>query len=313
VIKNHDSENGIDSWLVVDTFMFGSGGGVRMHPNITIEEIKRLARNMTYKHAILGIPIGGAKAGVCSDPESKNKKNMIEKFAKSISSLVNKGFYIPGEDMGTDNNDINLIFQSSGLKTRVNSQRQTAFSTGYGVCIAAQEAMKASGLIFSGSKVIIEGFGKVGSSVAKFMQIMGAKVVGISTNHGAVYKSTGLRVGKLLKMRNEISDRVTRVYKEGEKLEKEDIFYLPADILVPCAGPYVINEKNAKEICVKVICPGSNIPTTEKAEDILFKRGVVSIPDFISNSGGVLSAALNFFRMYFTVLIFGIISLIIKS
>lgn len=298
VIQTFDPYTGTKGVLVIDTLILSSGGGVRMIDNINIEEIKQLARTMTFKHAILGLPIGGAKAGIWAKPARSDKEKIVRAFGQSISHLVQKRHYLPGEDMGTTMKDINIILNCAGLKGRkINGESSMSIgvsSTGYGVSVAAMEALRSIGLDFSGARVAIEGFGRVGSQVAWFMNYMGAKIVALSTLQGAIYKPEGLNITNLLQMRNKIGDSVIQYCDTAEYMKKEKIFDLSVDLLVPCARTHVINEKNADNIKARVVCPGANVPLTNGAESILYEKGIISVPDFIANSGGVISSLLVF-------------------
>jgi len=165
--------------------------------------------------------------------------------------------------------------------------------TGYGVVVAAKTACEFVDLSMDGATVAIEGFGKVGGGVARYMARSGAKVVAISSIEGAVYNPDGLDVEKMLEMRKKFGDKVVLEYEDAEQIKKEELFTLPVDILVPGARPYVINKDNVDKIQARLISPGANIPVTEEADEILLKRGVVVLPDFIANSGGVIAATLD--------------------
>jgi len=166
-------------------------------------------------------------------------------------------------------------------------------ATGYGVVVAAKAACEFADMDIKGSTVAIEGFGKVGGGVARYMSEEGAKVVAISTLEGTLYGSDGLDVNRLLAMRKEFGDRVVKEYEGAQLIDKGEIYFLPVDILVPGARPYVIDRDNANRIQAKVISSIANLPISDEAEEILFNRKILSVPDFISNAGGVLLAVVD--------------------
>nr|MDO8134453.1 Glu/Leu/Phe/Val dehydrogenase dimerization domain-containing protein [Candidatus Njordarchaeum guaymaensis] len=284
--------------LVIDTTAFGiAGGGIRMLPDLTSTEVIRLAKTMTYKWAIADLPLGGAKGGIFADPTAPTHELIVKAYGRAIKHFIKNGIYGPGADMGTNDADVGLILKEGGAKdalpTGLSSKIKDGMPledhiTGYGVFVGAQEACKFANANVEGASVAIEGFGKVGGGVARYAVKSGAKVVAISTINGAIYNAKGLDVEKLLEMRRKSGDKIVLEYKDAKKISKEELFYLPVDILVPGARPDVINEKNASKIKAKVVSSAANIPITDRAEEILFKAGVISVPDFIANSGGIL-------------------------
>jgi len=294
----YDPGSKMKGMLVVDTTAFGiAGGGIRMLPDITSTEIIRLAKTMTYKWAIAGLPIGGAKGGIFADPAASTHELILKAYGRAIKHFIKNGIYGPGADMGTNEADVGLVLKEGGAKdalpTGLSSKIKDGMPledhiTGYGVFVGAEEACKFANVDVEGASVAIEGFGKVGGGVARYAAKSGAKVVAISTINGAIHNVEGLDVEKLLEMRKRLGDKVVLEYEDAKKIPKEELFYLPVDILVPGARPDVINEKNASKIKAKIISSAANIPVTDSAEEILFEAGVISVPDFIANSGGIL-------------------------
>jgi glutamate dehydrogenase/leucine dehydrogenase len=284
--------------LVIDTTAFGiAGGGIRMLPDMTSDEIIRLAKTMTYKWAMADLPIGGAKGGIFADPSASTHDLIVKAYGRAIKMFIKNGMYGPGADMGTSDADVSLVLKEGGaqdaLPTGLSSKIKDGMPiedhiTGYGVFVAAEEASKFADVTVEGASVALEGFGKVGGGVARYSVKNGAKVVAISTINGAIYNPKGLDVEKLLEMRKKLGDKVVLEYKDAKMIPKEQLFYLPVDILVPGARPDVINEKNASKVKAKVVSSAANIPITDKAEELLFQAGVISVPDFIANSGGIL-------------------------
>lgn len=303
IVRVYDPSTGMRGILIIDTTAFGIAvGGIRMLPDITTEEIAELARIMTYKAAIFNIPVGGAKGGIWADPSLKNKETMIMAYGRAISSFLKAGIYVPGADMGTSDSDVQTICNVAGteevkprglgLKMKEGLPLEHHF-TGFGVVIAAKTACELVGLGIDGSKVAIEGFGKVGEGVARYMVKNRAKIVAVSTVFGAIYNPEGLNFEKLLEGKKRYGDNLILRYKGVERIKKEQLFELPVDILVPGARPYVINVDNASKVKARVICPGANIPVTDEAEEMLLKMGIISVPDFIANGGGLLAGAVD--------------------
>jgi glutamate dehydrogenase (NAD(P)+) len=294
----YDPGSGMKGILVIDTTAFGiAGGGIRMLPDITSDEIIRLAKTMTYKWAIADLPIGGAKGGIFADPTAPTHDLVIKAYGRAIKLFIKNGIYGPGADMGTSDADVGVVLKEGGardaLPTGLSSKIKDGMPiedhiTGYGVFVGAEEACKFANVSVEGASVAVEGFGKVGGGVARYAVRKGAKVVAISTINGALYNPKGLDVEKLLEARKKVGDKVVLEYKDAKRIPKEELFYLPVDILVPGARPDVINEKNASKVKAKVVSSAANIPITDKGEEILFKAGVISVPDFIANSGGIL-------------------------
>jgi glutamate dehydrogenase/leucine dehydrogenase len=298
ILHVYDPITGMKGVVVVDTTSLGgSAGGTRMLPDITTEEIFQLARAMTHKFAILDIPIGGAKSGLWADPSISgiSREAILEAFGKSIKPVLAEGVTV-GPDMGTDAEDVATIYKGAGVPSRYSGlalqekdgEPLEDHATGYGVVVAAKAACEFAGMELKGATVAIEGFGKVGGGVARYMADEGAKVVAISTIYGTAYNKKGLDIKKLLAERKKSGDKAVQEYKDAKHIGREDIYFLSVDILVPGARPYVIGKNNAKRVKAKVISSIANIPITDEAEEILFRRGVYSVPDFISNAGGVV-------------------------
>ncbi|MBW2594600.1 MAG: Glu/Leu/Phe/Val dehydrogenase [Deltaproteobacteria bacterium] len=299
----YDPKVGMKGVVVVDTTSMGvAGGGTRMLLDITTKEIFELARAMTYKFAMLDFPIGGSKAGIWADPGifGAQRQDILKAFGNAIKPLLESGVTVAA-DIGTDVEDVATIYEGAGVPLQttglsleeIDGEPLENHATGYGVVVAAKAACDFADRDIKGVTVAIEGFGKVGGGVARYMAEEGAKVVAISTIEGTLYNSDGLDVNKLLVMRKEFGDRVVKEYKGARLLDKGEIYFLPVDILIPGARPYVIDKSNADRIQAKVISSIANVPITDEAEDILFNRKILSVPDFISNAGGVLVALVD--------------------
>ena len=299
IVHVYDPATGMKGVLVIDSTALGpAGGGTRMLPDITTEEVFGLARGMTHKHAALGLARGGSKQGIWGDPNMppSQKDKILRAFGRALSPYIATYQVIPGPDMGVSISDVDTIFEGAGIscprtglfKKEKDGEKVGDLVTGFGAIVAAQAACEFAGIDFNGAKVAIEGFGKVGGGAALTAAKAGAKVVAISTTQGAIYNDKGLDVNRLLEIKKS-GGRVVAEYEGAKHLAKEELFSLPVDVLVPGARPYVLNKDNVGRVQAKIISCGANIAITPEAEDILFQRGIWSIPDFIANSGGVLT------------------------
>ncbi|HJX34326.1 MAG TPA: hypothetical protein VJ373_04045, partial [Desulfatiglandales bacterium] len=217
-------------------------------------------------------------------------------FGRAIAPLIVKRIYIPSMDMGTEINDIRHIIKSAGviLKKHEFRAERSGYYTALTVFTGAKKATEHLGSKVSECTVAIEGFGKVGSALGKLLSDAKASIVAISTSRGAIYNPKGLNIVRLSQLVKEAGSRVVDIYDEAEHIDRESMLELPVDILCPCARHYTIHAGNAHRISAQIICPGANSPVTNEAEHILFERGVMCLPYFVTNSGGVLGGTMEF-------------------
>lgn len=290
---------GFSAYLVIDSTIRGKcAGGIRMTSEITLNEIAALAKNMTLKYGFLGIPLGGAKIGIrIREPLSKLKrKSIFTDIGKSLSPLILYNSYHPGTDIGTTDQDINVLLNAATHETTRWELMSIAKYTSWAMIVSAQEALNELCLKLDASTVAIQGFGRIGSSAGEIFSANGAKIVAVSTEKGAIYNSEGLEITKLLELQKKFGDDfVNQTTIAAAKIPKSELLYLPVDMLLPCAGSWVINSKNWHKIRSKIICPGANIPITKEADENLYNKGALVLPDFVSNSGGVLGAFMRSF------------------
>jgi glutamate dehydrogenase/leucine dehydrogenase len=300
ILHVYDPASGMKGVTVIDTTVFGrAGGGTRMLPDITTEEIFGLARAMTYKFAILDIPTGGAKSGIWGDPGIRGEKReaVMKAFGNAIAPLMRAGLGV-GDDMGTNAHDVTLIYEGAGFSSRSPGLSQQEWegepmenhATGYGVGVAAAAACESAGIDLKGTRVAIEGFGKAAGGVARYLLDEGANIVAISTINGTTYNEKGLDVRKILEDRKNSGDGAVDNYQDARHIDRGELYFLPVDILIPGARPYVITGENASRVQARIISSIANIPITDDAEEMLFRKGVYSVPDFICNAGGVVLA-----------------------
>lgn len=298
IFSFYDPPTQMRAVIVIDTTAFGiSAGGVRMLPDLSLAEMVRLARAMTYKYLMLEVRCGGAKAGVWYDPVRHDRKAILNAFLTALRPFFEKRTYLPGADMGTAEEDFQPLRDErsggsySGLRSQVFEGLPLEDQlTGFGVVEAARAAATFFGVPLAGARVAIEGFGKVGGGAARFFVRAGAQVVAVSTLSGTRYDPQGLDVERLLTSRQQYGDEAVYHYQSGNLLPRNRLFTLPVDILIPGARPDAINAKNVEKIQAKLIVPGANIPFTATIANRLSGRGIGVVPDFVSNGGGVLAA-----------------------
>lgn len=283
-----DNSVGLHAYIVIDSLKNGNScGGVRILDDVTVEEIKALARAMTFKYCFLKENMGGAKAGIIlpKDCTHQQRTKILEAFGRNASFLLRKRTYIPWTDMNCSVDDIATIMNAAGCNFHGISD--SAYFTALTVASAVKAACETNDIDMSTISVTIEGFGSVGMNLASELKKWGVKIIGVSTVKGALYDAGGLDINKLLKLRKQYKDDL--VYHYGTECieRKELLLEMYTDILIPCARPWTINTTNMKKIKAKMIIPGANVPLTKEAEEFLHQKGVLCLPDFICNVGGV--------------------------
>jgi len=295
IVHFYDPKAGLRAVLVIDTTRFGlTAGGVRMAADLSLSEMARLARAMTYKFAMLELPCGGAKAGIWLDPVDPTRPAVMEAFLDAIAPLVESRQYLAGADMGTFAEDFAALDAASGRKSSLGSQIVDGMPledqlTGYGVVVAARTACDVLGRPLSDARVALEGFGKVGAGVAKFLAREGARLVAVSNIHGTLEDPDGLDIKALLALRHEYGDAALQRYTDIPLLPRSMLLAVAADILIPGARPDTVDVEMAGALPASLIVPAANIPYAANAIEVLTQRDVVALPDFVTNAGGVLA------------------------
>ncbi len=288
---------GLKSVLVIDNVACGPAiGGVRMAPDVSAVEAVRLARAMTLKNAAAGLHHGGGKAVIYADPKMDlgQKELLIRAFACSIKHAIE---YIAGPDMGTDEMCMawiqDEIGRSVGLPREIGGiPLDEIGATGFGLSHAVDVAMGFTGFEIEGARVVVQGFGSVGKHAARLLKEKGAVLVGAADSCGSVYHAGGLDVSELINLK--AAGRSVIESKLGEKGDRDAVIDMECDIWIPAARPDVVHEGNVNRLKTKLIVQGANIPFTEEAERVLHKQGVLIVPDFIANAGGVICAAVEY-------------------
>lgn len=295
VIELYFPKTSFRAIVVVDNTALGpSIGGVRVSIDVSVEEVKRLARTMTMKNSIAGLPHGGGKAGIVASPTGVEKEHYFRLFARAIRNLYD---YIPGPDMGSNEDCMAWIYDEIGRAVGLPEEigglpLDKLGATGFGISECAEVACPYVGMDLRGAKVAIQGFGSVGRAAARYLSKKGAIIVAVSDTKGSICNPDGLDVKELIAVKEETGSVIS--YKKGDIKACEELFLVPCDILIPAATPDVINKDNASRIKARLILQGANIPATGEAEEILHNRGILSVPDFIANAGGVIMAAMEY-------------------
>ncbi len=292
----YDAKLGMEGFLVIDSTVLGPGkGGIRMTPDVTEQEVVRLARTMTWKNALAGIPFGGAKAGIRWPGGSPGlKKQFVQSFARALKPFM-PGRYIAGPDVNSGEREMRW-FATAAQDRRVATGKPRSLgglphelgSTGFGVAHAARIAAEVAGFPLRNATVAIEGFGNVGTFAMRHLTKLGARVVAVADSRGTAYRPSGLDFATLARLK--ARGRSVRDYPGARSLPHDRVFSLPVDILVPAAVTDAIHKGNWRSVKAKIIVEGSNIPMRESIERKFFTHGTVVVPDFVANAGGVISS-----------------------
>ena len=280
-------------------------GGVRFHPNVDLNEVKALSAWMTWKCSLVNIPYGGAKGGICCDPTklSKNEiRRLTRRFTAMILPLIGPEKDIPAPDVNTNPEvmgwmmDTYSMFKGytvpgvvTGKPLEVGGALGRNEATGRGVELIVKRLVKKLGKSLDGMTVAIQGFGNVGSISARLLSAEGAKIVAISDVSGGKYNTDGLDISDMIKYLSEGQSSLKGYYKPGIKeIKNEELLELDVDILIPAAMENQITEENVNRIKAKYIVEAANGPVSYEADKVLEEKGVIVIPDILTNSGGVI-------------------------
>ncbi|MDX1764461.1 MAG: Glu/Leu/Phe/Val dehydrogenase, partial [bacterium] len=278
-------------------------GGIRYHPEVTLGETAALAMLMTWKSALVGLPLGGAKGGVTCDPHHLSRKELqrlTRRFTAELVNVIGPERDIPAPDMGTDEQVMAWIMDTysqqkgyavpgvvTGKPLVVGGSQGRAEATGRGVVYCIEKAVEKLGLRVDGDMTVaIQGFGNVGSVVARIIEGLGARVVAVTTSKGGVHNPRGLNVAAVQKCYGETG--CLESFTQGDAITNEELLEVPCVVLVPAATSGVIHKGNADKIVCTILAEGANTPTTVEADRILNGKNILVIPDVLANSGGVI-------------------------
>lgn len=293
IVEIYDPNTGLNAYVVVDNVAAGPAiGGVRMAADATVEECFRLARAMTLKNAAAGLPHGGGKSVIIADPTApeSRREQLVRSFALAIKDLRD---YIPGPDMGTDEAAMawvrDEIGRSAGLPREVGGiPLDKIGATGFGVTVALEVAQEFCDVRIKGARVAVQGFGSVGQHAAQFLAERGARLVAASDSRGCCFNAGGIDIDALIDFK--CAGGSVGEFSDADSMPRDDLLGVECDIWIPAARPDVLTADNIDQLKARVIAEGANIPTTPEAERLLADRGVLVLPDFIANAGGVICA-----------------------
>ena len=306
-----DPVTGRKGYAVIDRMVNGlAGGGTRMRSGVTLEEVERLARTMSYKNGAFNLPGGGAKGGVDIDPHDPEARGMLSRYVRAMRPLYRSGWGT-AEDLGVSQELLSEVFAEQGVGLTVQAMLDRSGDAaaagrrvtqglaikvdgigladcigGYGVAEAAAAAADHKGWKLSDMRAVVQGFGSMGGSSARYLARLGAKVVGVVDVNGVISNPAGLDVERLLASRNVLGEIDRSALGAHDRQGPRDSWLdVDADILVPAAVADVLNAGNAEKVKARLVVEAANIPTTDEAAQTLHERGVVVIPDYVANGG----------------------------
>jgi glutamate dehydrogenase (NAD(P)+) len=298
VVCVSDPRTGMRGVLVIDNTARGSAkGGTRMSPNVSVSQIARLARVMTWKWAAIDLFHGGAKAGILADPDDPDKERILRAFARRLADQIPSS-YVAGLDLGLTERDAAIIQDelgdrgaAVGVPAELGGVPYDALGfTGYGVAEAVDQALTRLGLATKQARVVLQGFGAVGAGAARRLDELGATVVGLSTAAGAVIDPDGLDIARFLALREANGDECVLAAPSARRHPAGHELLAECDVLIPAAVQDVIDTSLAARLRTRILVEGSNLPTRPDARRILAERGITVVPDFIANAGGAIAA-----------------------
>ena len=305
IFEVHNPKVGMRGFVVIDNTSLGPAkGGIRMTPTVTVDEVARLARAMTWKCALADLPFGGGKSGIIADDRlisPQKKKEIIEAFAKAIKPIC-PSQYVAAPDMNMAEQEMKIFVETNGsFKSATGKPANMCVkpgeecgipheygSTGFGVYHATLVALEHLGKDITEVTIAIEGLGNVGSFAGKYLAEKGAKIIAVSDSRGLIYNKKGLDFKKLTQVKKKTHSVVN--YKPGQVLHSNKIVMIDADVLITAAVPDLVTPATVGQIKAKLVVEGSNIPMTPSIEEQLHQRGVLVVPDIVANAGGVISS-----------------------
>ena len=279
-------------------------GGVRYSPDVTLDEVRALASWMTWKCAVVNIPFGGAKGGIIVDPKKlslSELEKMTRRYTAELIEFLGPEKDVPAPDVNTNEQTMAWMMDTFSMHMRqtvtavvtgkpinIGGSRGRREATGRGVMINCDEALRKFDMARESTRVVIQGFGNVGSNAAKLMQDAGYKIIGIAEYDGGLYNKNGIDIDGLLQHRDR--NKTIVGYSEAEEYDPKQLLLADCEILIPAATENVITSQNAAGVKAKIVCEGANGPTTAAADEILADKKVFVIPDILANAGGVTAS-----------------------
>jgi glutamate dehydrogenase (NAD(P)+) len=279
-------------------------GGVRYSPDVTLDEVRALASWMTWKCAVVNIPFGGAKGGIIVDPKKltiTELEKLTRRYTAELIEFLGPEKDVPAPDVNTNEQTMAWMMDTYSMHMRqtvtavvtgkpinIGGSRGRREATGRGVMINCDEALRKFNMRRENTRIIVQGFGNVGSNAAKLMSDSGYKIIGIAEYNGGLYNSRGIDIDALLEYRDRNKGIVG--FNGAEAADSNELLVTDCEILIPAATENVITSQNAAKIKAKIICEGANGPTTAAADEILADKKVFVIPDILANAGGVTAS-----------------------
>ncbi len=279
-----------------------SKGGIRYHPDVTLDEVRALAMWMTWKCALMGIPFGGAKGGVVCNPKQMSERElqrMTRRYTSEIINEIGPEKDIPAPDVGTDGRVMAWIFDTfsmnkghsvlgvvTGKPLTIGGSLGREEATARGSLYCIREAIRKRSLSVQGLRVAVQGFGNVGAHLARLLAADGATVVAVSDSTSGLYNANGVDVQAAIAHKQESGSLAG--LRGADAITNDELLLVDCDVLAPCALEQVITEENADQVKAQIVCEGANGPTTPAGDDVLESKGVLMLPDVLANAGGVV-------------------------
>src|SRR5438876_991109 len=278
-------------------------GGIRYGPDVTLDEVKALATWMTWKCAVVSIPFGGAKGGVICDPRKMSRgelERLTRRYTAELSNWLGPEKDVPAPDVGTNEQTMAWVMDTyamhlgqattavvTGKPIELGGSRGRREATGRGVMICCDKALAKLGIKKEGCRVVVQGFGNVGSMAAELMHKAGYKIIGLADIGGGLYNEKGLDVPKAIDWVYTQKKPLQDFPGGGTKMSSRDVLFQPCEIAIPAAIENQITEKNADQVKARILCEGANGPSTWQADAIIDAKGIFTVPDILGNAGGV--------------------------
>ena len=279
-------------------------GGIRYAPDVTLDEVRALASWMTWKCAVVNIPFGGAKGGIICEPHNMSNgelERMTRRYTSEIIEFIGPEKDVPAPDVNTNEQTMAWIMDTYSMHMRktvtsvvtgkplnIGGSRGRIEATGRGVKVVCIESLRHLGMDVEGCRVVIQGFGNVGSNAARLMQEEGFKIVGVAERDGGLYNAGGIDIHQVLEYK--YRNNTILGFRGAEAMPSEELLLADCEILIPAATENVITSRNADKVKARIIVEGANGPTTAVADEILSGKRIFIVPDILANAGGVTAS-----------------------
>ena len=291
-------------YRVLHSTVRGPGkGGIRFAPDVSIDEVRALSAWMTWKCAVVDIPLGGAKGGIICDPRKMSRgelERLTRRYTAELADWLGPERDIPAPDVGTNEQTMAWVMDTYSMHTRqattavvtgkpieLGGSRGRREATGRGVMICVDKATNKLGMRREDTRVVVQGFGNVGSLAADLMQKAGYKIIGLADIGGGLYNENGFDVPKVIDWVYTHRKPLQDFPAGGEKMSAREVLFQPCEVLIPAAIENQLTEQNANRVQAKILCEGANGPTTWQADAIIDSKGIFTVPDILGNAGGV--------------------------